>query len=140
VLFRGWQTTQGNINMSRYAILPAGKYGHEARVVVAYDYRVDGRQYEGDRISFGPPIKLDKHDTSDALPHRLYPPTSRVTVYYDPANPSIAVLDAAAVLNGTGVRTFFLVALALALTCLYKCMRHAATMARRILARLRGHS
>jgi hypothetical protein len=59
--------------------------------VVEYGYRVGGRDYYGARVAFTPDIAGGR-ELADATVQR-YPKGSPVTVHYDPANPSLAVLE-----------------------------------------------
>ena len=58
---------------------------------VSYDYLVDGKRYEGNRIRL-----YMENSTSKQAMARIgdrYPPGARVRVYYDPQDPSTAVLE-----------------------------------------------
>jgi hypothetical protein len=58
---------------------------------VRYEYVVGGRTYTCDRVSFG------DHSSSDAARAQAivkrYPKGRKVTAYYDPEDPSLAVLE-----------------------------------------------
>lgn len=56
---------------------------------IRYEYRVAGQRFVGQRVSIGE--DLGDHDVAGTL--KRYPPGSRVTVYYDPAQPAEAVLE-----------------------------------------------
>lgn len=56
---------------------------------IRYEYRVNGKRYTGQRVSIGE--DLGDHDVAGTL--QRYPQGSGVTVYYNPANPSEAVLE-----------------------------------------------
>lgn len=61
------------------------------RVTVAYDYSVGGLTRRGDTLAFGPPYTTDAR-VADELTSK-YAEDATVEVHYDPAAPSIAVLD-----------------------------------------------
>jgi hypothetical protein len=54
--------------------------------VVRFLYEVDGRKYESDRVSTG-------SSSASVRDVPNYPMGARVTVYYDPADPELAVLE-----------------------------------------------
>jgi hypothetical protein len=56
---------------------------------VRYEYRVDGKRYTGDRVSLGE--DLGNFQVAETLAR--YPVGATVTVYYDPAKPTQAVLE-----------------------------------------------
>jgi hypothetical protein len=56
-----------------------------------YEYIVDGRSYASDRYTFFEYIILNKDDQVYEIVEQ-YPAGSEVTVYYDPANPSKAII------------------------------------------------
>jgi Protein of unknown function (DUF3592) len=59
---------------------------------VSYEYLVDGKRYEGNRIHL-----YKENSTSEKAMARMrdrYPAGARVMVHYDPQDPSIAVLEA----------------------------------------------
>ena len=58
--------------------------------IVAYEYRVDGRAFTGQRIDFHRRSKWNQGDVRQFLEPVLRDP--RVTVYYDPTAPEVAVL------------------------------------------------
>ena len=60
--------------------------------VVEYVYRVDGRDYHGTRLALGADVAASR-DFAEATVAR-YPAGREVTVHFDPANPSFAVLEA----------------------------------------------
>ena len=57
--------------------------------VVQYSYQVGGRSYQGSRIAPGPEVG----GTGAGKIIERYPVNSQVTVYYNPQNPSDAVLE-----------------------------------------------
>ena len=58
-----------------------------------YSYEVQGQTYFADRIDFGEPVATFKRDIVLRQIQEKYKPDSSVTVYYDPDNPSNAVLE-----------------------------------------------
>ena len=61
------------------------------KLALRYRYEVDGISYEGDRVQFGP-VRVTAKELIEALAKR-YPPGAQVNVYYDPNDPSTAVLE-----------------------------------------------
>ena len=59
--------------------------------VVEYSYRVQGRDYHGSRLAFGADV-AGPRDFAEAIVAR-YPAGREVTVHFNPANPSFAVLE-----------------------------------------------
>jgi hypothetical protein len=59
--------------------------------VVEYSYQVNGRDHYSSRISFGADFAADRALAEKTVAR--YPAGSVATVYYDPANPSSAVLE-----------------------------------------------
>jgi Protein of unknown function (DUF3592) len=59
--------------------------------VIEYSYRVQDRDYHGTRLAFGADV-AGPRDLAEKTAAR-YPVGSKVTVHFDPANPSFAVLD-----------------------------------------------
>lgn len=61
--------------------------GKPTRKVFAYEYQVDGKTYSADRYSF------ENVGGARSVGIQRYDPGDRVTVYYNPQNPSVAVLE-----------------------------------------------
>ena len=59
---------------------------------VAYTYQVGGQTYSGENIAFGFNPSYNNQPKAQAAAAR-YPMGSQVSVYYDPGNPSDAVLE-----------------------------------------------
>jgi hypothetical protein len=59
--------------------------------LVEYSYRVNERDYHGARIAFGASVSAGRAFAETIIAR--YPNGSAVTVYYDPSNPSFAVLE-----------------------------------------------
>jgi hypothetical protein len=88
---------------------------------VSYEYLVDGKRYEGNRIRL-----YMENSTSEKAMARMrdrYPPEARVKVYYDPRDPSIAVLEPGFTVLSFGL---FFVGLFGALLTLFLAMKSRA--------------
>ncbi len=87
---QAWSQTQGEIVVSRVAAehkrLPNSTTQVRNRPVVEYTYRVGEQDYRGARIGIGEPTDLEPTLAR-------YPVGARVPVFYDPAQPSQAVLE-----------------------------------------------
>jgi hypothetical protein len=95
---RNWPTTAGVIVSAERAKHTAqgprrqsGSVTYEAKL--RYSYRVNGVSYEGTRVSFGD--FAGTSGSSQAASARLaqYAPGRAVTVYYQPRNPDVSVLE-----------------------------------------------
>jgi hypothetical protein len=87
---RGWPSTAGTVLTSTLESRRASDgAGHVNYPVVAYSYEVKGERYEGRRITPG----LEWGGTGAEQVIARYPVGSRVSVYYDPGNPSEALLE-----------------------------------------------
>ena len=84
-----WPTTVGTVLMSTLESRLTNNSRHAQYPVVFYSYQAGGRSYEGNRIAPGPEVG------GTGAPKRLaaYQTGSQVTVYYNPNNPSYAVLE-----------------------------------------------
>jgi len=92
-----WPTAMGKILSSvaeaHRTLVPSGR-GQTVTVwapVVEYSYSVDGRDYHGSRLAFGADV-TGPQAFAEATVVR-YPAGQQVTVHFDPANPSFAVLE-----------------------------------------------
>ena len=88
-----WPTTDGRITASRVErVKRAGEGNATYTADITYEYSLDGRGFEGDRVWFG-----DNYSASDASAFRAavarYPVGTAVKVHYDPAEPSESVLE-----------------------------------------------
>jgi uncharacterized protein DUF3592 len=92
---------RSSISASRYRT--ALRYAPQ----VIYQYEVEGRRYEGERLHMGDTAMHSGEAVAERSAAR-YPVGSQVTVYYDPANPADATLDPR---TGWGTRVLGLVAL-----------------------------
>jgi hypothetical protein len=89
---RGWPTTMGVVRAA--AVRTAFAKPNMApwfSPFVCYGYSVDGIGRAGTRIDFGDPVVLGR-DEAVAWIERNYPVGKEVTVYYDSADPDLAVL------------------------------------------------
>jgi len=89
---KSWRQTEGQITRSQLAVRrpPAGnEIGTAVNVPdVAYAFSVFGQNYRGSRVSLG---DISGRFAEEAV--RRYPVGSRVTVFYDPKNPTDCVLE-----------------------------------------------
>ena len=84
-----WPTTTGTILMSTLESRRTNNGRHAQYPVVLYAYQAGGRSYEGSRIAPGPEVG------GTGAPKRLagYAAGIQVTVFYNPKDPSDAVLE-----------------------------------------------
>jgi hypothetical protein len=92
----GWARAEGQIlgaGTLGYTGRAGGGHGRTRMVrgAVSYRYAYEGREYVGDRLSFGTPIGLNPALASLAGASR-YEAGQTVTVFVDPKEPSRAVL------------------------------------------------
>ncbi|MEM1191972.1 MAG: DUF3592 domain-containing protein [Pseudomonadota bacterium] len=87
---KSWPTTQGEIIASTLHI-DRDSDGDTYTAKVRYQYEVDGRRYESDRISFGF-SGTDNRQDHQAIKDRLSAGT-HVSVCYNMANPQMATLS-----------------------------------------------
>jgi hypothetical protein len=92
----GWRRAEGQIlgaGTLGYTGRAGGGHGRTRMVrgAVSYRYRYEGREYLGDRLSFGTAIGLNPALASLAGASR-YEAGQAVTVFVDPKDPSRAVL------------------------------------------------
>lgn len=101
---RSWPSTYGRIVSAGTKTVAAGgsdNYGAMANVPdIRYEYSVHGARYSGKQLSFGPGIGSTKSVLA------RYQPESTVKVYYNPSNPSEAVL-----IPGSGTMSYVIIAL-----------------------------
>ena len=111
-----WPTTQGEVIESklehhRGSSGKKGRRGPTYSVHVVYRYSLDGADLESDRVWFGGDYSTSDRAGMQAVV-REYPVGSRVTVYYAPDNPGLAVLKPGAFVSSYlcfGIGTAFLV-------------------------------
>ena len=95
---RHWPTTPGVVTESRitYDTEPAApRLSRVHRRIVTrfhirYRYTIGGREYSGTRLNLRP--RTARPDARSLVTH--YPENAAVTVYYDAADPTTAVIDA----------------------------------------------
>lgn len=75
-----WPSTEGRVT---HSIIARG--GETSGLHFRYDFTVEGRDYTGERVSFG--------SVRGRRVVEEYPQGAEVTVYYDPANPGESVLE-----------------------------------------------
>ncbi len=88
----GWPSAEGRVIMSSVNSRSSRTKSirkYTARVV--YSYAVDGRKFNGDRVTFCDGADCD-HDSAYGVTNR-YPVGRRVTVRYKPGNPKECVLE-----------------------------------------------
>ncbi len=89
-----WSAVQGKVESAGVDVT-VGRSGQGRRMVehsasVVYHYTVQGKEYIGSQIAFGP---RENYASAARALARPYSPDQQVTVYYDPNNPSNAVLQ-----------------------------------------------
>jgi Protein of unknown function (DUF3592) len=92
---KNWPATGAEIIHSEAEIPPTriSEAEPDCRVNIRYRYRVDAKDYEGDRLRSGAPAAM-MQEAAEALVAR-YPVGAKVNIHYDPKHPSHAVLDGA---------------------------------------------
>jgi hypothetical protein len=100
-----WPTTEGQITVSRVERTNrAGKGKANYTAVITYQYSLDGKTFEGDRVWFGDGY-LASHELASAFRaavHR-YPVGKAVNVHYDPAEPAESVLEPGPTWSGSAL-------------------------------------
>ena len=87
-----WHSTTGTILMSSVQSSYSGR-SHSTYPVVVYQYEVNGRRYQSQRIKAGEQfLNVRVIGQAEATVNR-YPIGATVTVYYNPANLSESVLE-----------------------------------------------
>jgi hypothetical protein len=93
----GWPTTRGEVLESK-VVRSSGQPSSEPGgpgwrycAVVRYKYRVDGRDFESERVHGATVWRSDDSEAKDTVGR--YPKGGGVDVHYDPARPSVAVLE-----------------------------------------------
>jgi len=98
-----WPTAEGRITGSRVERVKNGGDGKATYTAdITYDYALDGRTFEGDRVWFG-----DDYSASDTSAFRAavdrYPVGQAVQVHYDPAEPAESVLEPGPTWSGSAL-------------------------------------
>ncbi len=93
---QSWSTASGRVlaayNERRTTTDSNGSSGTAYYPVVHYEYSVNGRRYEGNRIRFGMEMGRGSPKWGQSIVDS-YPTGGLIPVYYDPADPSKSVLD-----------------------------------------------
>ena len=84
-----WSSTMGTVLMSTIEWRHSSESGSTAYPVVQYSYQVNGRGYQSMKIAPGPELG----GTGAKKVVARYPAGAQVMVFYDPQNPSDAVLE-----------------------------------------------
>jgi hypothetical protein len=94
---RAWPSVSGRVLNSSLIRTPRrGTSGGGSYVpMIVYEYQVDGKVYRGQRYSFGTQVGTGFTGIASRVVDR-YPEGSAVDVYYNPENPSEAVLKRSA--------------------------------------------
>jgi Protein of unknown function (DUF3592) len=100
-----WPVSSGTVIASALEKSPDGRWRY--RAAVQYRYRVGGKEYQSDRIFWGGNEGRQRHMASVIA---AYPEGCKVSVHYDPQNPSEAVIDPA---QNIGSRPLVLYAMAM---------------------------
>lgn len=93
---RNWPATTGTVIASgiepRRSHSSHGGYSTAYYPVVQYQYVVNGRTYMSNRITFGAEVGYGWTNMAQKQVDQ-YPPDANVAVFYDPNDPSMAVLE-----------------------------------------------
>jgi hypothetical protein len=92
---RGWRAVQGRI-LDTATLRVRSPIAILSSPAVVYEYTVDGETYQAQTVNYRGSMTLGA--TVRVL--GKYRPGRRVTVYYDPAHPHLAVLEPGASLGG----------------------------------------
>jgi hypothetical protein len=120
---------QGVVIASRVKVTHDSESGSMAAPRIKYRYSVDGKEYVGERYDFAGGSSSDDSYAQRAVSEN--PPGKHVTVYYDPAKPSMAILHLAA--PGISyflllfLQPFILVGLGMPIVCVYLPFAHTRT-------------
>lgn len=86
---RSWPHVFGWVTFSQVVCIRLARYAGSVPVAdLDYRYAVDGVEYRGSRVAFGPVLGQGAHDLV-----ARYPIGETVMVYYDPRRPQRAVLQ-----------------------------------------------
>jgi hypothetical protein len=86
---RQWPSTMGTVMASTLEWRSSSEGGSTAYPVVQYSYQVNGRAYQSYKLAPGPEVG----GTGAKKVVARYPAGAQVMVFYDPQNPSDAVLE-----------------------------------------------
>ena len=98
-----WHNTSGTITASSVEVHHSGRGATTSRPRIEYRYRVGEREYTGDRYNF---LEISSNGPETGRVTGQYQPGSPVTVYYDPDDPSRAVLESGIPSMAWGLATF----------------------------------
>lgn len=84
-----WPSTMGTVMMSTIDWRSSSESGSTAYPVVQYSYQVNGQAYQSTKLAPGPEVG----GTGAQKVVSKYPAGAQVMVFYDPQNPSDAVLE-----------------------------------------------
>jgi hypothetical protein len=98
-LSQGWPSVQGQVTGAHVSHSSStdtdGNISYSYSPNVSYTYQVGGNTYHNDKLTFGFQQTFNNEARAQTALQR-YPVGGNVTVYYNPANPSEAVLERAA--------------------------------------------
>ena len=86
---QGWSSIMGTVLTSYLERRRSGNSGSANYPVVQYSYQVNGQMYQGMKIAPG----MEVGGTGAGKVVERYPEGAQVMVFYDPNNPSDAVLE-----------------------------------------------
>jgi len=84
---RRWPVAAGRVTVSR--VIPRRRGGGDYDV--RYEYRVDGRSYQGTRVRWGGALNSNAADAEDT--RSTYPAGREVQVRYRPGSPEVSTLE-----------------------------------------------
>ena len=84
-----WPSTMGNVMMSTIEQRSSSEGGYTDYPVVQYSYQVNGQTYQSYKLAPGP----EMGGTGARKVVARYPSGAQVVVFYNPQNPSEAVLE-----------------------------------------------
>jgi hypothetical protein len=84
-----WPSTMGTVNTSYLERRSSSEGGYTNYPVVQYSYQVGGQAYQGMKIAPGPEVG----GTGAGKVVARYPSGAQVMIFYNPQNPSDAVLE-----------------------------------------------
>lgn len=87
-----WSTAEGTITSSSISEV-GSKDNLTFQAHVHYQYEINEDEYHGDRLDFNSSGMSSSHRVDMQEIVRKYPAGKTVTVFYDPADPSISVLE-----------------------------------------------
>lgn len=84
-----WPSTMGTVNSSYLESRSSSEGGSTNYPVVQYSYQISGQTYQGSKLAPGPEVG----GTGAGKVVARYPVGAQVMVFYNPENPSDAVLE-----------------------------------------------